>query len=131
MKKLNSAILMTTVLLGFSAATPLISTVSAQAATWHKGSPKIARGNWANWSKNGGPALGITKRTLIYTGHYPDLSRLSYQTVGTRRYKLRGYDAQAKKYRVFSTLHYLDKTHLQFTKAGHHYKFTKWTKPQM
>lgn len=98
--------------------------VSAQAATWRKGSPKIARGCWTDKSKYPKGAmhdsLHITKKLLVLNDNDPHLSNLKYKKVGHNTYKFRGYEFEmGKTVTAAGTWHFISKHHVRINQYGH------------
>ncbi|WP_203638655.1 hypothetical protein [Levilactobacillus wangkuiensis] len=95
MKKVKLVTLIATTILGVSAFTPLIEPIqTAQASSWHKGTPKAIRGKWK--MKNESYALQrihITKTHLYYYSAGPYyLKNISYKKTGKHSYTVRGYE---------------------------------------
>lgn len=115
----------------FAIILPLFSApVAAQAATWHKGSPKVARGTWTDKSKFPKGAmydsLYISKKTFCLNDNDPRLTHISYKKVGKRSYKFYGYAGYDRKYENASVLvHVYNRHHVRVTQYGHHMNLYK------
>lgn len=122
--------MLATSILSIGVATPV------QAATWHKGTPKIARGTWYH---NGGKAnstyMGYTNSTvagnaLVYVAKKHAFYRLpahgyydvKYKALGHHRYYLVGTDMFQKRNHETITV---TKKHLSGNLYGHFQKFTR------
>ncbi|WP_261810494.1 hypothetical protein [Levilactobacillus humaensis] len=108
--------------------TTTLSNASAQAASWHKGAPKITRGTWADKDAlkgRMGAVLWISKNKLVFCDNDPHLSHLRYKKVGHRRYKFRGYEFEAKKNQSTPTMHFVSKHHVTFKDFGIRYNLYK------
>jgi hypothetical protein len=93
MKKLGQVmvIALTTIMVGGVAAT------TADAATWHNGTPKALRGNWQRAYKDQGTKIvmhfQVKAKTIHLTRKHATTStwsQLKYQKVGKQTYKLKG-----------------------------------------
>lgn len=93
MKKLGQVMVvaLTTIMVGGVAAT------TADAATWHSGTPKALRGKWQRTYKDQGTKIvmhfEVNAKTIHLTRKHSATStwsQLKYQKVGKRTYKLKG-----------------------------------------
>lgn len=108
--------------------TTTLGYTSAQAASWHKGAPKIIRGTWGDKAflkGKMGSTLIVTKKSLSLNDADPHLTHLKYKKVGTRRYKFKGYEPEARKTMSLPTMHFVSKTHVTFKFYGHKYNLYK------
>ncbi|UIF29996.1 hypothetical protein KB236_04505 [Levilactobacillus brevis] len=104
--------------------TPIVNSgISGQAASWHKGAPKIARGTWDDKAKYPKGAmydtLHISKKVFIQNDNDPYLTHLKYKKVKAHFYKFKGYDREAGKTISTGTYHFISKHHVRIT-AHHH-----------
>ncbi|KRO04614.1 hypothetical protein IV54_GL001019 [Levilactobacillus paucivorans] len=108
--------------------TTTLSNTSAQAASWHKGAPKIARGTWGDkdfLKGHMGVDMMISKKLLVLDDNDPHLSHLRYKKVGHRRYKFRGYEFELRKNQSMPTMHFINKHHVTFKLYGHKFSLYK------
>lgn len=95
---------------------------SASAASWHKGSPKFARGNWNDSYKYPKGAmcdqLYINSHMLVMNDNYPHLSNLHYKVVGHHEYRFRGYEFELKRYKTSCKFHWFNKHHVRYYESN-------------
>lgn len=93
MNKLKTTVLITVATLGLTLATPASNQI-AQAATWHKGTPKALRGKWrVKGLPSDAARLHITKSRVYYFSAGPYyLKDVTYKRVSHNSYKVRGYE---------------------------------------
>lgn len=117
------AMLLVTAGLGMGTVATANTLVTAQAAKWHKGAPKIARGIWDDSAKYPKGAmydmLSITKKTLCENDRDPYLTHLKYKKVKAHFYKFRGYESELGKTVSTGTFHFISKHHVRFTRYHH------------
>lgn len=92
---------------------------TAQATTWHKGTPTALRGTWVTKSQNGyGPdIIAITKTTLTSSGSVSNSKLVKpsfHHKSGSLYYDVKARDARYSGWTV--TLHY------KYGKTGHKFK---------
>lgn len=97
---------------------------TAQAATWHKGAPKIARGTWTDKrnSPKGGmyDSLHITHKLFVLNDNDPHLTHLKYKKVGRHTSKFRGYEFElGKTITTAGNWHFISRHHVRVTLDGH------------
>ncbi|OLF66254.1 hypothetical protein ADT67_12485 [Levilactobacillus brevis] len=92
MNKLRNFVVLVTLTLGLSVLSPVSKT--AQAATWHKGTPKALRGKWrVKHVPTSTERLHITKSHVYYFSVGPYyLKNVTYKKVNHNSYKVRGYE---------------------------------------
>ncbi len=80
-------------MLGLSTTTALGAT-TAQAASWHAGTPKVLRGKWrVKHVSTKTTRLKITKsHVYLYSAGPFNLKKVKYKKTGARTYKVRGYE---------------------------------------
>ncbi|KRO04310.1 hypothetical protein IV54_GL001558 [Levilactobacillus paucivorans] len=108
---------------------PVVGTSTmVQAASWHKGSPKIARGMWTDKAKYPKGTMydyiHISKTRFVMSDNDPLLTHLRYKKVGKRTYKFRGYEPEARKYESTPKIHFT-KHNLKMHQYGHYLHLTK------
>ena len=102
------------------------NTLKAEASSWHKGSPKIARGTWTDKYKYPKGAmydvLYISKNLFVFDDNDPHLSNLKYKKVGLNAYKFKGYEFELGKTVTDSgKWYFISKHHVRVSWLG--YKF--------
>lgn len=92
MNKLRSFVVLVTLVLGLSVLSPVTQT--AQAASWHKGTPKALRGKWrVKHVSTSTEHLHITKsHVYLYSSGPFNLKNVKYKKIGSHTYKVRGYE---------------------------------------
>ncbi|MEE8823447.1 hypothetical protein LASUN_10590 [Lentilactobacillus sunkii] len=99
--------------LGFGAVS-----ITASAASWHKGSPKFTRGIWNDSYKYPKGAmcdgLSISSHLLVMDDNSPHLSNLHYKVVGHHEYRFRGYEFELRRYQTTCKFHWFNKHHVRF-----------------
>lgn len=92
MNKLKSFVIIVISVVGLSTLVPITQT--AQAATWHKGTPKVLRGKWrVKHVSTSTERLQITKsRVYLYSAGSFNLKNVKYKKTGAHSYKVRGYE---------------------------------------
>jgi len=109
MTNLKLPIIATTALFGLTLVAPV--TTTAQAATWHRGTPKALRGKWRIEGVSTGILhLRLTKSHVYFYSMGPlyYLKNVKYKKVGSHAYKVRGYEYT----------HNLEKNTLSFRTKG-------------
>ncbi|RRK09293.1 hypothetical protein D1831_13490 [Lactiplantibacillus garii] len=93
MKKFTASLLTIAATLSLSTAVTMTDT-TAQAATWHKGTPKVIRGKWRVKHVSTKVAhLKVTKsRVYLYSAGKFYLKNVKYKKVSAKTYKVRGYE---------------------------------------
>ncbi|CAJ1224640.1 hypothetical protein [Lactiplantibacillus xiangfangensis] len=127
MKKFKTALIVIIAMISFVTVSSLNST-TAQAATWHKGTPKVLRGKWRiKHVSTRVDRLKVTKkRVYLYSSGPFHLKNIKYKKTGAHSYKVRGYE--------YTYLH--AKTTISFKKIKGHkiikykgnYPGASWTK---
>ncbi|WP_125684834.1 hypothetical protein [Levilactobacillus yonginensis] len=108
--------------------TSILDDTSAQAARWHKGAPKIARGTWTDKpAVKGGEydVLQISKKKLVFDDNTPNMTHLKYKKMGKRRYKFRGYNGETRRHQSMSTMYFVSVHHVTFNDSGNHLSLYK------
>lgn len=117
--KIKSLVLVTTTALGISI-TPLFNSKQAEAATWHKGTPKVLRGTWQKKVHEGGISFdtGIQIKKNYFTTFSPGdplyLKPVSYHKVGNGTYALKGKEVIYSPHTVI---------HIRIKKTGNKIKY--------
>ena len=92
MNKLKYFVIIAISVVGLSILTPVSQT--AQAATWHKGTPRVIRGKWRMYpTPVSVQHLNIVKDHVRYYSVGPwYLNNVSYKKTGSHKYLVRGYE---------------------------------------
>ena len=97
---------------------------TANASSWHRGAPKIARGTWSdewNYPKGGEyDILYISKHKLIFDDNTPYLTHLKYKKIGYHTYKFRGYEFELGHNQSTAAMYFTKHT-VRFYSYGHVY----------
>lgn len=68
------------------------SGLTVQASTWHKGTPKITRGNWVHRNYKSQVYTKIGKNYYHFESCAPiHMNKITYKKVGKNVYKFKGY----------------------------------------
>jgi len=91
MRKL-AATLMVVTALGFGSS--VVTTTTANASTWHKGTPKVLRGVWkyspsGKWKDDVGPMFKLTKTTMKTYGRGCIQGKAAYKALGHHKYQVK------------------------------------------
>ncbi|MFD1454846.1 hypothetical protein ACFQ44_03985 [Levilactobacillus lanxiensis] len=91
MRKLAATLMMVTAL-GFGSS--VVTTTTANASTWHKGTPKVLRGVWkyslsGKWKDDVGPMFKLTKTTMKTYGRGSIQGKASYKALGHHKYQVK------------------------------------------
>ena len=97
------------------------NTLKAEASSWHKESPKIARGTWTDKYKY---PKGAMYESFNFTNKHLYMSddawtNLSYKKIGFRTYKFRGYNFNLqKRVTISGSVHFISKMKLHSSLMG-------------
>jgi len=87
MRKLAATLMMVTAL-GFGSS--VVTTITANASTWHKGTPKVLRGSPSGkWKDDVGPMFKLTKTTMKTYGRGSIQGKASYKALGHHKYQVK------------------------------------------